>query len=61
MKIIQDILFLLGCALASMFFLYRSHINFQKDYDKMGYVHLIVSLLIILIFFGQAAFYIFIK
>lgn len=61
MKIIQDLLFLLGCALASTFFLYRSHINFQKDYDKMGYVHLIVSLLIILIFIGQAAFYYFIK
>jgi hypothetical protein len=27
----------------------------------MGYVHLIISLLIILIFIGQAAFYYFIK
>jgi len=61
MKIIQDLLFLLGCALASTFFLYRSYVNFQKNYDKMGYVHLIISLLIILIFIGQAAFYYFIK
>jgi len=61
MKIIQDLLFLLGCALASTFFLYRSHVNFQKNYDRMGYIHLIISLLIVLIFIGQAAFYYFIK
>lgn len=61
MKIIQEFLLLVGCVLASTFFLYRSHINFQKEYDRMGYIHLIVSFLIILIFVGQAAFYIFIK
>ena len=53
-NIIQDFLILIGCVAVGMFSIWRSHVNFTKEYTRLGYVYLLIFLVSCIIFWAQS-------
>lgn len=54
MYILLDLFILLGSVLASLFCIYRSHVNFSKGYIRLGYAYIILWMVAMLIFLAQS-------
>jgi hypothetical protein len=57
MNVLIDFCILLGCVLAGLFCIWRSHVNFTKGYIRLGYVYLLLWLLACLMFLAQSFIY----
>jgi hypothetical protein len=57
MNVLIDFFILLGCVLAGLFCIWRSHVNFTKGYIRLGYVYLLLWLLACLMFLAQSFIY----
>jgi hypothetical protein len=54
MTLLLDFCILLGCVLAGVFFLWRSHVNFTKGYVRLGYAYALLWLTAVMIFIFQS-------
>jgi hypothetical protein len=57
MSILLDLSILLGCVVAGLFCIWRSHVNFSKGYIRLGYIYLLLWLFACILFSLQSYYY----
>jgi len=57
MSVLLDLFILLGCVISGLFCIWRSHVNFDKGYVRLGYIYLLLWLLACIIFCIQSFVY----
>lgn len=57
MTVLLDLCILLGCVVAGLFCIWRSHVNFSKGYVRLGYIYLLLWLFACIIFTLQSYLY----
>jgi hypothetical protein len=57
MSVLLDLCILLGCVVAALFCIWRSHVNFSKGYVRLGYIYLLLWLVACILFCIQSYLY----